>query len=384
MATVVQRPASRRHRRERPAQGGRRVHHRPGPLRRRPRAARHAPRRLRPLAVRPRHDLRHRHLRCRGDARRRQDHHGRDARPRGRRPVRLEPDRHDAPAAPSAAGRGPRPLPRRAGRDGDRRPTATPPATPPTRCWSTTTRSPPSPTPARRSRRTRRACTTSTTTTAAARWRTRPRASPRRSPPAPRIVKSQQLQPAHHADLDGDARLRRRLGHVDRRGDALHVHAGAAFRANVRGRHQRDVRVEGARGRARRRRRVRLEAELLPRGVPPLRRLEGRRRAGEVDRGSQREHPRHHPRPRPVAVVRGRRRRRRQDPRAEVPRRAEQRRLPAAADAVDLAPDAVRGAGPVRDPARVDHDRPGVHAHHADRRLPRRRPARRPRTASSG
>ena len=124
-----------------------------------------------------------------------------------------------------------------------------------------------------------------------------------------RIVKSQNYQPADHADRDGDPRLRRRLGHVDRRGDAVHVHAGAALRANVRGRHQRDVRVEGARGRARRRRRVRLEAELLPRGVPALRRLEGRRRAGEVDRGPQREHPRHHPRPRPVAVLRGRGRR---------------------------------------------------------------------------
>ena len=116
---------------------------RPGPLRRRPRAAGHAPRRVRPLAVRPRDHLRHRHRRGAAMPGVVKIITADDARPRGRRPVRLEPDRHDAPAAASAAGRGPRALPRRAGRDGDRHRPLHGARRRRRRCWSTTTRSRP-------------------------------------------------------------------------------------------------------------------------------------------------------------------------------------------------------------------------------------------------
>ncbi len=237
---------------------------------------------------------------------RREDHHGRDARPRRRRAVRLEPDRHDPAAPPPAAGRGPRPVPRRARGHGDR----IRPLHRPRRRRRRTRRLRPAagrrPTAARRSPTARRGCTTSTTTTAAARWRTRPRASPRRSPPAPASSSAhnfnQRITPMSMETRGCVADWVTSTGEVTLFTSTQVPHFVRTFV----GSHQRDVRVEGARGRPRRRRRVRLEAELLPRGVPPLRRLQGRRRAGEVDRGPQREHPRHHPRPRPVAVVRGR------------------------------------------------------------------------------
>ena len=88
-----------------------------------------------------------------------------------------------------------------------------------------------------------------------------------------------------------------------------------------------------------------------------------------------RERRRDHPRPRPAAGVRGRRRRERPRPRPAPQRDPEQRRLPAAADAVDLPPDPVHGARLLRHLAGLDLDPPGVHQHDADRRLPRRRPA---------
>ena len=108
-----------------------------------------------------------------------------------------------------------------------------------------------------------------------------------------------------------------------------------------------------------------------------------RRRAGEVDRGPEREHPRDDPRPRPVAVHEAARRRPRARCSPSSSTAREHRRLPAAADAVDPAPDAVHGARPVRDPARIAHDRPRSRT----RRRPTRtaaRAGRRPRTGSSG
>ena len=61
--------------------------------------------------------------------------------------------------------------------------------------------------------------------------------------------------------------MRRRLDHLERRADVLHLDPGAALRAHVRGGDLRHPRVEGARDRARRRRRLRLEAQRLRRGV---------------------------------------------------------------------------------------------------------------------
>ena len=71
---------------------------------------------VRALAARARADHEHRHLGGRGHARRRQGVDGRDARPRGRRAVRLEPVRQRRPAQAADPGRGQGAHGRRAGR----------------------------------------------------------------------------------------------------------------------------------------------------------------------------------------------------------------------------------------------------------------------------
>ncbi len=74
-------------------------------------------------------------------------------------------------------------------------------------------------------------------------------------------------QPAPLAGSDRAARRDRRLDHRERRAHVLHLDAGAALRAHVRLGDLRHPRVEGARGRPRRRRRLRVEDRRLRRGV---------------------------------------------------------------------------------------------------------------------
>ena len=192
--------------------------------------------------------------------------HRRDARPRGRRPVRARtrpatrcsPCGRCSPTAACAWSASPSPW---------SWPTAARPATRPTQSSSTTTRCPvvidaeaPA-SPARRgsTRSARQPCCTLAHETEGFDEAFAARAGRGRQ----LTLNNQRLTP-----MSMETRgVRRRLGHVERRGHALHVHAGAALRAHVRGRRQRHPRVEGARGRARRRRRLRLEAELLRRGV---------------------------------------------------------------------------------------------------------------------
>ncbi len=168
----------------------------------------------------------------------------------------------------------------------------------------------------------------------------------------------------------------RRLDQVLRRDHALHLDPGGAFRRDLRRRHPRHDRGKDPSRHARRRRWVRRQAERVRGGARDLRGIACCRTAGEVGRGPLRVGRRDDSRSRPAPGGRGRSRRRRQDHRVADARRAEQRRLSPAPDPVDRPPDAVHGAGPVRHPERLDPDRPGVHEHHADRRLPRRRAAR--------
>ena len=97
-------------------------------------------------------------------------------------------------------------------------------------------------------------------------------------------------QPAPLAGPDRAARRGRRLDHLERRAHVLHLDAGAALRAHVRLGDLRHPRVEGARDRARRRRRLRLEDRRLRRGVRARAGLAPDRAAREVDRDAHRAH----------------------------------------------------------------------------------------------
>ena len=92
------------------------------------------------------------------------------------------------------------------------------------------------------------------------------------------------------AGADRAARRGGRLDLLERRADVLHLDAGAALRAHVRGRDLRHPRGQGARRRARRRRRLRLEDRRLRRGVRARAGLAPHRPAGQVDRDALRVH----------------------------------------------------------------------------------------------
>ena len=183
-------------------------------------------------------------------------------------------------------------------------------------------------------------------------------------------------QPAADAGRDRDARGARRLERRGRRADALQLDADPSLPAHVRRGDLRHPRGPLPRDRTRRRRRLRLEAQLLRRGVRGRTGVQARRRAGQVDRGPLRGDGRDDPRARPAAARRACGRPRRTRPGAPHRAHPELRRVPAVPDAVDRAPDGLHGARRLRHPAGRHHLPRGLHEHDADRRVPRCRASR--------
>ena len=176
------------------------------------------------------------------------------------------------------------------------------------------------------------------------------------------------------AGLDGAARRHRRLQRRDRRDHALRRPPESARRAHGAVAHLPRAGEPHPRGVARRRRRLRPQGRLLPRGRPG--RLGGAQAAppGEVGLDPQRSHAQRSSRPRDGLLRRARARRARQDSRAAlevaVPdgrlfrrRGARRRRLL----------DPLR-AGRLRHPDHAHHVAGRVHQHLAERAVSRRRP----------
>ena len=182
------------------------------------------------------------------------------------------------------------------------------------------------------------------------------------------------LPAAADPERDGAARGARGRG-ADRRGHALVGDPDPAHPPLHDAARARDPRVEDARDRARRRRRLRLEARRVRRGVPGGRAREAARASREVDGGAERELRRDDPRPRrrPRAHVRGDEGR--EDHGRQVRGAVRDGRVSPARDARDPAPRRVDLLRPVRDPELQRHVHRRLHEHDADRRVSRCRTA---------
>ena len=134
--------------------------------------------------------------------------------------------------------------------------------------------------------------------------------------------------------------------------------------------------VEVAHHRARRGRRVRLEAERLRRGSAGARARAEDGASREVDRDAAGELPRHDPRPRRAARLHAGRHRRRRHPRHEVRRARRHGRLLPAADAGHPRARRLGVHGALRHEGVLVRVQGHHDERHADRRLPRRRSAR--------
>ena len=201
------------------------------------------------------------------------------------------------------------------------------------------------------------------------RVRARPRTSPRSSFVNNRLIPNAMEPRAANAQLHPP----RRQLHAVRREPEPARRAAADVRLRAR-----PARVEGARDRARRGRRLRLEDLPLRRRDRAGLGQQARRPADQVDRRAQRVVPHRRPRPRP----RRRTAELAMDAQGQLPRAAREDHRQHGRLPVDLrverADHPLRDAArrPVQDAGDLLRGQGGVHQHRAGRRLPRRRPAR--------
>ena len=348
-------------------QGGPAPHHGPRDLRRRPRAAGHAARRGRALA--------------RGARQGPLDRPVAGARA-PRRQGRLHRRGHERPARPAADGLG---AARRRGQDARALAARARPRAPRRRRRRARHRR-------RQVRRRRRRRRGGGRVRAAARRRRRrggaegrdPRPRVARHEQGPRVVdgrrrrhragarrlrrrrRAADRQPPHGGRGDGDARLHRRVPR--RPADRLVLDAGAAPAAALLRRADGHQRGQGARHRARGRRRLRQQAADLRRGDDVRLGVAQARPAGEVDRDALGEHGGLPPRPRPGRLRAHGRDAGRQDHRLPREHHPGPRRLLRAADADDPGARRVRDDRLLRDPRRADR-----HHRRADEQVLHRR-----------